>query len=121
MGTMQRRIGPNKVGYLGLLQPITDGIKLILKESVINFESNSKLFILAPFLSFYLSLLNWMFMPLDQDLSFSDLNGAGILILIAISELSIFGILYAGWAANGKYPLLGSLRSTAQMISYSVS
>lgn len=121
MGSMQRRIGPNKVGYLGLLQPITDGIKLILKESVIGLESNSKLFILAPFISFYLSLLNWIILPLDEDLSFSDINGAGILILIAITELGIFGVLYAGWAANSKYPLIGSLRSTAQMISYSVS
>ncbi len=121
MGAMQRRIGPNKVGYQGLLQPISDGLKLILKESIIGIESNSKLFILAPFITFWLALQTWIVLPLDTDLSFSDLNGAGILIPIVITELGIFGVLYAGWAANSKYPLIGSLRSTAQMISYSVS
>lgn len=118
---MQRRIGPNKVGYLGLQQPQSDGIKLILKESVIGIESNTKLFILAPFITFWLALQAWVVLPLDKDFSYSDLNGAGILIQIAITELSIFGVLYAGWAANSKYPQIGSLRSTAQMISYSVS
>jgi NADH-quinone oxidoreductase subunit H len=121
MGSMQRRIGPNKVGYLGLLQPIADGVKLILKESIFGLESNKILFVLAPFITFYLALANWLFIPLDVNLSYSDINGAGILLLIAITELGIFGVLYAGWAANSKYSLIGSLRSTAQMISYSIT
>lgn len=121
MGSMQRRIGPNKVGYLGLLQPIADGVKLILKESIFGLESNKILFVLAPFITFYLALANWLFIPLDVNLSYSDIQGAGILLLIAITELGIFGVLYAGWAANSKYSLIGSLRSTAQMISYSIT
>jgi NADH-quinone oxidoreductase subunit H len=75
----------------------------------------------APFLTFYLSLLNWLVLPLDLGLAISEVLGGGILILIAISELSIYGVIFSGWAANSKYPFLGSLRSTAQMISYSVS
>lgn len=121
MAAMQRRIGPNKVGFLGLLQPLTDGIKLILKETVIPMESSHWLFLGAPFLTFYLALLNWLVLPLDQGLAISELVGGGILVLVAISELGIYGIIYSGWAANSKYPFLGSLRSTAQMISYSVS
>lgn len=121
MGAMQRRIGPNKVGYLGLLQPLIDGIKLILKESVFPLNANLYLFMLAPFITFYLALFMWMFLPLNSSTLVSEIEGAGILIIIAITELSIFGVLYAGWSANSKYPLIGSLRSTAQMISYSVN
>jgi NADH:ubiquinone oxidoreductase subunit H len=121
MGAMQRRLGPNKVGYLGILQPFIDGIKLILKETILPLHSNILLFLGAPFLGFYLALLNWLILPLDQDLVLSELLGGGILIIIAISELNIYSILFSGWSANSKYPFLGSLRSTAQMISYSVS
>lgn len=121
MGSMQRRIGPNKVGYQGLIQPLMDGIKLILKENILPLYGNISLFLLAPFITFYLALANWLVLPLDKDLSVSELEGGGILIIIAITELSIFGVQYAGWSANSKYPLLGALRSTAQMISYSVN
>jgi NADH-quinone oxidoreductase subunit H len=121
MGSMQRRIGPNKVGILGLIQPLMDGVKLILKENILPLYGNIILFLLAPFLTFYLALANWLFLPLDQDLIVSEIEGGGILILLTITEISIFGILYAGWSANSKYPLLGSLRSTSQMISYSVN
>lgn len=121
MGAVQRRIGPNKVGYLGLIQPLMDGVKLILKENILPLYGNITLFLLAPFITFYLALANWLVLPLDKDLIVSELEGAGILIIIVITELSIFGVLYAGWSANSKYPLLGSLRSTAQMISYSVN
>ncbi len=79
------------------------------------------MFLLAPFLVFYLSLTNWLFIPLNDSTVISELNNGGILILIAIGELAIFGVLYAGWAANSKYPLIGSIRSTAQMISYSIT
>ena len=118
---MQRRIGPNKVGYIGQLQPQIDGIKLILKENILPISSNLSLFLFSPFILFYLALLNWIFLPLNSNLSITEIEGGGILILIAITELSIFGVLYAGWAANSKYPLLGSQRSTAQMISYSIN
>ena len=121
MGAMQRRIGPNQVGYLGLLQPFADGIKLILKETVLPLESNRNIFLFAPYLIFFLALFNWLILPLDSNLILSELNGGGILIFITISELSIYGIIFSGWSANSKYPFLGSLRSTAQMISYSVS
>ena len=121
MGAMQRRIGPNQVGYLGLLQPFSDGIKLILKETILPLESNKNLFLAAPYLIFFLALLNWLILPLDENLILSELYGGGILIFITISELSIYGILFSGWSANSKYPFLGGLRSTAQMISYSVS
>ena len=121
MGAMQRRIGPNKVGYLGQLQPFADGIKLIQKETVQPLESSHWLFLGAPFIAFYQALLNWLVQPLDYGIALSELLGGGILILVAISELSIYGVIYSGWAANSKYPFQGSLRSTAQQISYSVS
>lgn len=121
MGAMQRRIGPNKVGYLGILQPFADGIKQILKETVQPQGSSHWLFLGAPFLTFYLALQNWLVLPQNPGLAQSELMGGGILIILAISELGIYGVQYAGWAANSKYPFLGSLRSTAQMISYSVS
>lgn len=121
MASIQRRIGPNKIGYIGLLQPLMDGIKLILKENILPLYGNLFIFIFAPFITFYLALANWLILPLDLNLSVTELEGGGILIILVFTELSIFGILYAGWSANSKYPLLGSLRSTAQMISYSVN
>lgn len=121
MGGLQRRKGPNEIGYLGLLQPFADGIKLILKETVLKEKVNNWFFLGAPFITFYLALLNWLVLPLANGLAISELTGAGILIIIAISELSIYGVLLGGWAANSKYPFLGSLRSTAQMISYSIN
>lgn len=121
MGSIQRRTGPTKIGYLGLIQPILDGIKLILKESVFPTTANIFLFLAAPFIVFYLALINWLFLPLSDSLVISEIRDGGILILIALGELAIFGVLYAGWSANSKYPLIGSIRSTAQMISYSIT
>lgn len=105
MGAMQRRVGPNKVG---LLQPFADGIKLILKETIIPLESSNWIFLGAPFLTFYLALLNWVVLPLQLGIAISEILGGGILIIIAISELSIYGVIFSGWAANSKYPFLGS-------------
>lgn len=91
-GSKQRRIGPNTVGYKGLLQPLTDGIKLILKEGIIPSHANKKLFILSPFLFFGISLLNWYIIPLDYGLAVGELKGGGILKTITLSEVSILGL-----------------------------
>jgi NADH:ubiquinone oxidoreductase subunit H len=121
MAALQRRIGPNQVGYLGLLQPFSDGIKLIIKKTIIPSEANSFIFLFSPYLFFFLALLNWLIIPFNSYLFLSELEELTLLVTIAIGEFSIFGVLFSGWSANSKYPFVGSLRSTAQMISYSVS
>ena len=100
---------------------VADGVKLILKESVLPLESSNWIFLGAPYLTFYLALLNWLVLPLDFGIALGELLGAGILIIIAISELSIYGVIFSGWSSNSKYSFVGSLRSVSQMISYSVS
>lgn len=120
MGSIQRRRGPNVIGFLGLLQPLADGLKLFVKETIFPSNSNIYLFILAPLITFILSLIGWAVIPLSETVVVSDLN-LGILYLFAISSLSVYGIILAGWSSNSKYPFLGSLRSAAQMISYEVS
>jgi NADH-ubiquinone oxidoreductase chain 1 len=113
----QRRVGPNTVGYYGILQPFADALKLILKETVIPSQSNKILFYLAPVSTLVFSLLGWAVIPFGQGLVISDLT-LGILYTLALSSLGVYGILLAGWSANSKYAFLGSLRSTAAMISY---
>jgi len=120
MGSIQRRRGPNVIGFLGLLQPLADGLKLFVKETVFPSNSNLYVFLLSPLLSFILSLIGWSVIPLSENVVLSDIN-LGILYLFAISSLSVYGIIMAGWSGNSKYPFLGSLRSAAQMISYEVS
>lgn len=120
MGSIQRRRGPNVIGFLGLLQPLADGLKLFVKETILPSNSNIYVFLLAPLLSFILSLIGWAVIPLAETVVISDLN-LGILYLFTISSLSVYGIVMAGWSSNSKYPFLGSLRSAAQMISYEVS
>ena len=117
LAAMQRRVGPNSVGIYGILQPFADALKLILKENIIPAQSNKVIFYLAPVSSLIFSLLGWGIIPFGPGLTIFDYS-MGILYTLAFSSLGVYGILFAGWSANSKYSFLGSLRSTAAMISY---
>jgi len=120
LGTIQRRMGPNVVGVYGLLQPLSDGFKLFVKETVLPSSANKLIFIVSPILTFIISLMGWAIIPFDKYSILSEMN-IGILYLFAISSLGVYGIVMSGWSSNSKYAFLGALRSTAQMVSYEVS
>jgi NADH-quinone oxidoreductase subunit H len=120
IGFMQNRLGPNRVGYQGVLQPFADIMKLLLKEIIIPTEANKCLFIMAPIFLLALSLASWAVIPFSDDLVIANIN-VGILYILVMASLNIYGIIIAGWASNSKYAFLGALRAVAQILAYELA
>lgn len=120
MAAVQRRRGPNVVGFLGVLQPFADGLKLLIKETILPSKANQVVFLIAPILTIFLSFMGWAVIPFNEQVVYSDIN-LGILYIFAVSSLGVYGIIISGWSSNSRYAFLGTLRAAAQMISYEVS
>lgn len=120
LAAIQRRQGPNIVGFYGLLQPLSDGLKLLLKETILPKSSNVIIFVLAPIFTFALSLIGWAVIPFGSGFALADIN-IGLLYVFAVSSLAVHSVIMAGWSSNSKYAFLGALRSAAQMISYEIA
>jgi NADH-quinone oxidoreductase subunit H len=120
IGWIQIRIGPNRVGPLGLLQPIADGVKLLFKEIIVPTNASTGLFILGPIMMLAPALAAWAVIPFGPELVLADVN-AGLLYLLALTSMGVYGVIIAGWASNSKYAFLGAMRSAAQMVSYELA
>jgi NADH-quinone oxidoreductase subunit H len=120
IGWIQIRIGPNRVGPFGLLQPIADGVKLLMKEIISPTQASTRLFFLAPIMSLMPALAAWAVIPFSPEVVLADIN-AGLLYIMALTSLGVYGVIIAGWASNSKYAFLGAMRSAAQMVSYEIA
>ena len=120
IGAIQLRVGPNRVGPMGLLQPIADALKLLLKEVILPAEAGKFLFLIAPAISLAAALVAWAVMPFSPEVVLADVN-AGLLFVLAATSVGVYGVIIAGWASNSKYAFLGCLRSAAQIVSYEIA
>ncbi|MGH8709493.1 MAG: complex I subunit 1/NuoH family protein, partial [Burkholderiales bacterium] len=120
IGWMQIRIGPNRVGPRGLLQPIADGVKLLLKEIIVPTNASAALFVVAPIMMLVPAVAAWAVIPFAPEMVLADIS-AGLLYVLALTSMGVYGVIIAGWASNSKYAFLGAMRSAAQMVSYELA